>query len=164
MIQSDLHVVSEAKVDFDADFGTKYGIQKGVFQNKEEGEVFAPVAMWLEAVDLVLQRLKDKNTPLERIKGLSGSCQQHGSVYWSHKAEELLKGLSPEQPLVDQLKAALSHPYAPNWQDGSTQAECDKFDAQFETNARLAEVTGSAAHHVSSPDLVSLLTWLTTLP
>ena len=152
VIQSDLSVVSSAKVDFDGDFGAKYGIKKGVQLNEAEGEVFAPVAMWLEALDLVLQRLQEANTPLNRIRGISGSCQQHGSVYWSREAEKLLAELQTEEQrgkLVDQLKGAFSHPYAPNWQDHSTQAECDKFDEALGTAERLAHATGSAAHHVS---------------
>ncbi|KAK3357717.1 hypothetical protein B0T25DRAFT_167769 [Lasiosphaeria hispida] len=147
VIASDLTVVSDAKVDFDGDFGSKYGIKKGVQVNEAEDEVFAPVAMWLEALDLVLHRLQEKNTPLNRIRGISGSCQQHGSVYWSRGAETLLSGLQPDKTLVDQLTGALSHPYAPNWQDHSTQAECDQYDAQLETAERLAQVTGSSAHH-----------------
>jgi xylulokinase len=150
VIQSDLQVVSEAKVDFDGDFGSRYGVKKGVLANEAEGEVFAPVAMWLEALDLVLKRLRENGAPMSRIRGISGSCQQHGSVYWSREAEELLGNLGPDEELVEQLKGAFSHPYAPNWQDHSTQAECDQFDAEFETAQRLAQVTGSAAHHVSS--------------
>ncbi|AEO68999.1 uncharacterized protein THITE_2118925 [Thermothielavioides terrestris NRRL 8126] len=147
VVQSDLQVVSDAKVDFDQDFGAKYGIKKGVLINEEEGEVFAPVALWLESLDLVLQRLQEKNTPLGRIRGISGSCQQHGSVYWSRQAETLLGGLKSDRSLVEQLTEAFSHPYAPNWQDHSTQAECDQFDAKLGSAERLAEVTGSAAHH-----------------
>lgn len=147
VVQSDLTVVSEAKVDFDADFGKQYGLHKGVLTNEDEGEVYAPVAMFLEAIDLVLARLKEK-TPLDRIKGISGSCQQHGSTYWSKDAERLLGGLKADKSLVEQLKEAFSHPFAPNWQDHSTQSQCDQFDAQFETAQRLAQVTGSAAHHV----------------
>ena len=119
--------------------------------NEAEGEVYAPVALWLESLDLVLTRLKEKNTPLHRVRGISGSCQQHGSVYWSREAATLLGGLQAEKPLVQQLTPAFSHPYGPNWQDHSTQAECDQFDATFETAERLADVTGSAAHHVSGP-------------
>ncbi|KAL2181235.1 xylulose kinase-like protein [Thermothelomyces heterothallicus CBS 202.75] len=147
VVQSDLTVVSDAKVDFDQDFGAKYKIKKGVLLNEDEGEVFAPVAMWLESLDLVLQRLQEKKTPLNRIRGISGSCQQHGSVYWSRQADALLGGLKSDKPLVDQLQDAFSHPYAPNWQDHSTQQECDQFDARLGSAQRLAEVTGSAAHH-----------------
>jgi xylulokinase len=105
--------------------------------------------MWLEAVDIVLQRLKEKGTPFQRIKGISGAGQQHGSVYWSYSGEELLGSLNPEGTLVDQLaKEAFSHPFSPNWQDGSTQKECDEFDVEFGSMEKLAQVTGSKAHHV----------------
>ncbi|VBB86404.1 Putative xylulose kinase [Podospora comata] len=147
VIQSDLSIVSSAKVDFDQDFGAKYKIKKGVLVNEQEGEVFAPVALWLESLDLVLQRLQEQNTPLNCIKGISGSCQQHGSVYWSHEAEQLLGGLTADKSLVDQLAGAFSHPFAPNWQDHSTQHECDKFEETMGTAERLAQATGSAAHH-----------------
>ncbi|KAH6849720.1 hypothetical protein B0I37DRAFT_94948 [Chaetomium sp. MPI-CAGE-AT-0009] len=147
VVQSDLNVVADAKVDFDQDFSSKYNVKKGVLVNEDEGEVFAPVAMWLESLDLVLQRLQEKKTPLNRIRGISGSCQQHGSVYWGRRAESLLGGLKSDKPLVDQLKEAFSHPYAPNWQDHSTQQECDQFDVKLGSAERLAEVTGSAAHH-----------------
>ena len=150
MISSDLTVISEAKVDFDADFGAKYGISKGVHINEAEGEVYAPVEMWLEALNLVLERLKE-TTPLENIKGISGSCQQHGSVYWSREAEAALSSLDAEKTLLEQLKTAFSRPWAPNWQDHSTQDECDQFDAKFGAPERLAEVTGSSAHHVRAP-------------
>jgi xylulokinase len=143
-----LKVLYEAKVDFDADLA-KYGIKKGVFINEAEREVYAPVAMWLEAVDLVLQRLREKGTPFERIKGVSGAGQQHGSVYWSRTGEELLGALKPEETLVGQLKDAFAHPYSPNWQDASTQNECDSFDAALGSQEKLASVTGSKAHHVS---------------
>lgn len=152
MIQSDLQVLSEAKADFDADFGAQYGLTKGVLTNEAEGEVFAPVAMWLEAIDLVLSRLREKNAPLHRVRGISGACQQHGSVFWGHEAEKLLgdmKGDAGGRGLKDHLEKALSHPHGPNWQDHSTQRQCDEFDAALGTKMRLAEVTGSAAHHVS---------------
>jgi xylulokinase len=126
--------------------------------NESEHEVYAPVAMWLESLDLVFRRLKEKNTPLDRIRGISGSCQQHGSVYWSRDAEKLLGSVSADKDLASQLSpGAFSHPYAPNWQDHSTQQECDRFDRQFETADRLAAVTGSSAHHrFTGPQIMRL--------
>ncbi|PQE30654.1 D-xylulose kinase A protein [Rutstroemia sp. NJR-2017a WRK4] len=147
VVNSSLKVLHEAKVDFDGDL-SKYGIKKGVHVNLTEHEVYAPVTMWLEAVDLVLQRLKEKNCPFHQIKGLSGSGQQHGSVYWTKEGEELLGKLDPKTGLMDQLKEqGFAHPYSPNWQDASTQAECDAFDAELGSEEKLAEVTGSKAHH-----------------
>ncbi|KKA26760.1 hypothetical protein TD95_001708 [Thielaviopsis punctulata] len=157
VVSSDLTVVSEAKVDFDADFGAQYGITKGVHVNASENSVYAPVAMWLEALDLVLSRLSAK-TDMSLIKGISGSCQQHGSVYWSLEAETLLSKLnSSGQGLKEQLDGAFSHPWAPNWQDGSTQKECDGFDGALGSSEKLAEVTGSAAHHrFTGPQIMRL--------
>ena len=106
--------------------------------------------MWLEAVDLVLQRLQEKGCPFQRIKGISGAGQQHGSVYWSQTGEHLLGSLNPEGRLVDQLEKAFSHPFSPNWQDASTQKECDSFEEELGSPEKLAEITGSRAHHVSS--------------
>jgi xylulokinase len=148
VITSDLKVVYEAKVDFDADL-PKYGIKKGVHVNEVESEVYAPVAMWLEAVDLVLARLKEKETPFSRIGGISGAGQQHGSVFWSQAGEELLGNLNPKEGLVDQLSPkGFAHAWSPNWQDASTQNECDEFDAALGGEEELARVTGSKAHHV----------------
>ncbi|PKS12689.1 hypothetical protein jhhlp_000897 [Lomentospora prolificans] len=156
VITSDLHVVAEAKVDFDGDFGTKYGITKGVHVVPAESEVYAPVAMWLEALDLVLARLKEKIS-LENIKGISGSCQQHGSVYWACGAEAKLGGLNADKALVEQLKDSFSHPYAPNWQDHSTEAEVEQYNAKLGNSDKLAEATGSGAHHrFTGPQIMRL--------
>lgn len=107
--------------------------------------------MWVEAVDLVLERLKQQGTPFERVKGISGAGQQHGSVYWSKTGESVLGSLDSSRTLVEQMTDAFAHPYSPNWQDASTQRECDSFDAALGSPERLAEVTGSRAHHVCSP-------------
>lgn len=50
---------------------------------------------------------------------------------------------------MEGLKDAFSYPYSPNWQDASTQAECDDFDHEMGSAEDLAEITGSKAHHVS---------------
>ncbi|KAG6249174.1 hypothetical protein E4U24_002378 [Claviceps purpurea] len=148
VVNSQLKTIAQAKVDFDGDFARDYGIHKGVHVRDATGEVFAPVAMWMEALDLVLDRLRDAMpVSMSRICGVSGSGQQHGSVFWNNEAEGLLSGLDPNKNLVSQLKGALAHEWSPNWQDQSTQKECDAFDALLGGRESLAEVTGSGAHH-----------------
>ncbi|KAI9847880.1 MAG: hypothetical protein M1838_000714 [Thelocarpon superellum] len=146
-ISSNLKVAYDVNVDFDRDL-PHYGVQNGVFVNEEQHEVTAPVAMWLEAIELVLQRLKDQGLDFQRLRGLSGAGQQHGSVYWNASAESILQHLNPTKSLVEQLSPhALSHDRSPNWQDASTQHQCDLFDAHLGDPQRLAQVTGSKAHH-----------------
>ncbi|EEP77039.1 hypothetical protein UREG_01888 [Uncinocarpus reesii 1704] len=146
VVASDLKVVNIAKFDFDVD-SKGFDVKKGVLTNEAEHEVFAPVAMWLQALDNVLQQLKDQGLDFSLVQGVSGAGQQHGSVYWNGQAEDLLKGLDKGKSLEEQLTAALSYPYSPNWQDASTQKECDEFDALLGDEEKLAQVTGSKAHH-----------------
>ena len=150
VLNQNLKVVHQATFDFDKD-AKGYLVEKGVLTNEFEHEVFAPVTLWLQALDVVLQRLKAQGLDFRKIKRISSAGMQHGSVFWNKKAEELLRGSAdhPDEHLESLLKEAFSHPYSPNWQDASTQKECIEFDAHIGSAKKLADVTGSKAHHVS---------------
>lgn len=154
-VTSDLRVVYESRYDFDAD-SRGFGIQNGVLTNDAEHEVFAPVALWLRALDVLLSRLQESGLDFSRVRGISGAGQQHGSVYWSEEGEGALGKLNSGKTLEENLKDAFSHPFSPNWQDASTQAECDEFDMELGGPEELARVTGSKAHHVCFLFLVSM--------
>ena len=148
-VTSDLKVVYNAKFDFDAD-SQGFHIHKGVITNEIDHEVYASVLLWLQALDVLLRRLQDTGLDFHRVRGISGAGQQHGSVYWSAVGEQALQNLDVESTLEDQLEKAFSHPFSPNWQDASTQSECETFDAALGGPQQLADVTGSKAHHVRS--------------
>ncbi|RCK56423.1 Xylulose kinase [Candida viswanathii] len=131
-------------VEFDAEFKDKYKVTKGVV-NGDDGEVISPVAMWLDSLNYVFNSMKQDKFPFGKVVGISGSGQQHGSVYWSKQANELLSDLKPNEDLAEQLKDAFSWEYSPNWQDHSTLKEADAFhEAVGKEN--LAKITGSRAH------------------
>ncbi|PGH17131.1 D-xylulose kinase A [Helicocarpus griseus UAMH5409] len=146
VITPTLKAVHLAKFDFDAD-SRGFEIKNGVQTNEAEHEVFAPVAMWLQALDKVLGDLKEQGLDFRRVRGVCGAGQQHGSVYWGQGAEGVLGGLDSGKELEEQVTGALSHPHSPNWQDASTQRECDEFDDALGGKGALAGVTGSKAHH-----------------
>ena len=74
-ITSNLKIAYEAVFDFDAD-ATSFGIKKGVLTNEAEREVYAPVSVWLQAIDSVLQRLQCKGVNFWRVEGISGAGQR----------------------------------------------------------------------------------------
>src|ERR1700748_3917668 len=105
--------------------------------------------MWLEALDLVFERLTKEACDFSRIAGVSGAGMQHGTVYWTSESEKIMGTLDPQKALVEQLttakagvKGAFSHEFSPNWQDASTQHECDQFDAALGGPDMLAKSTG----------------------
>lgn len=75
VITDDLNVQHEIAVHFDRDLGKKYGVTNGAVKGPDEGEVTSPVAMWIEAIDLLMQRMKDAGVDLGSISALSGAGQ-----------------------------------------------------------------------------------------
>lgn len=53
---------------------------------------------------MLLEQMKSGDFPFCRLAGVSGSGQQHGSVYWKQGSEEVLKMLSSASPLATQLE------------------------------------------------------------
>ena len=41
--------------------------------------------------------------PFSKVVAISGSGQQHGSVYWKNGAQSVMKNLTPHIPLASQL-------------------------------------------------------------
>lgn len=73
IISEDSTVVHESAVGFDRDL-PHYGTTNGAIRGPD-GEVTSPVAMWLEAMDLLLQRMKDAGVIFDNIMGVSGAGQ-----------------------------------------------------------------------------------------
>lgn len=135
-------VVSES-VNFSTEL-SEYGCPNGVLPNSDPLVKHSNPLMWLEALDLVLEKLKAANAPLDMILGISGSGQQHGSVYLNGRFEGILEDLEPELSLAQQLEPALSRKTSPIWMDSSTSVECGEISRAVGAK-KLQEVTGSPA-------------------
>ncbi|KAG6910009.1 hypothetical protein DXG01_013731 [Tephrocybe rancida] len=146
VIAEDSSLVHESSVHFDNDLSS-YGTTNGAIRGPGDGEVTSPVAMWLDAIDLLFQRMKIAGVEIGAIAAISGAGQQHGSVYWSKDAENLLASLDPTKSLVSQLTpAAFSLPNAPIWQDSSTTRECRELEDLVGGPQALADLSGSRAY------------------
>ncbi|QLG71001.1 hypothetical protein HG535_0B00390 [Zygotorulaspora mrakii] len=144
-INQDLKIVHSETIVFETEL-PQYETTKGVYI---KGDVIeCPVAMWVESIDLIFYKFTKSGFDLSKVKAISGSCQQHGSVYWTEAADELLTALDPKDgSLVEQLvPAAFSRATAPNWQDHSTGKQCKAFEEKAGGPQGLAKITGSRAH------------------
>ena len=137
-------VVQDLSLNFDQVL-PRYGTRDGVLRVDDPTVIHAPPLLWVEALDLLFTRLRDAGVPMQDIAAVSGSGQQHGSVYLTAEAPRRLAGLDPARPLVEQLKDLLSRPTAPIWMDSSTAAACADITAALGGPAKVAEATGSAA-------------------
>ncbi|KAJ4469596.1 hypothetical protein J3R30DRAFT_3303976 [Lentinula aciculospora] len=146
LVKEDCTIVHESYVRFDQDLPS-YGTENGAFKGPADGEVTSPVAMWLDAFELLAERMKQAGVDFGSIAAISGAGQQHGSVFWSHEAEEALTSLDSSQSLTSQLSPkAFSLPRAPIWQDSSTTRECREIEEAVGGPQTLADITGSRAY------------------
>ncbi|KAJ3547302.1 hypothetical protein NM688_g5417 [Phlebia brevispora] len=146
IITEESQVVHESAVNFDREL-PHFNTTNGAIRGPDEGEVTSPVKMWLEAFDLITEKMKNAGVDLSRIMGISGDGQQHGSVYWSADAERLLSNLDPSKGLAEQLApAAFTFQRCPIWQDSSTTRECRELEEAIGGPQVLADITGSRAY------------------
>ncbi|KAG0300736.1 hypothetical protein BGZ98_008940, partial [Dissophora globulifera] len=159
-LSEDGHLGSHSSfaVHFDTDLA-HYNTQGGVCVGRHEdtaGVVTTPVLMWVEALELVLDRMKHSDFPFERVKAISGAAQQHGSVYWSDTAQDSFKKMqatsSSSLSLTEIVKDAFTVHHSPIWQDTSTVDQCREIEefmgetSRLVGQQRLAERTGSRAY------------------
>ena len=115
----------------------------GVLENPDPLVKHADPLLWLAALDLVLQRLKEAGAPLGEVAGIGGAGQQHGSVYLNDQFPKIVAALNPALDLPTQLAPAFSRKTSPIWMDSSTGAECAELTRA--AGDRLQAVTGSPA-------------------
>lgn len=145
IIDSAGRVRFETAVNFDRDL-PEFKTKGGVHQPADGLTVTSPALMWVAALDLLLARLKSKKIPLDKITAISGSGQQHGSVYLRHGTAAILNALDPEKSLQTQLAKSFSVENSPIWMDSSTVNECRKRDAVLGGPEAVAKLTGSRSY------------------
>ncbi|XP_072110205.1 xylulose kinase isoform X3 [Mobula birostris] len=145
VIDDDLNIIHEANVKFDDDF-PGFGTQNGVHVQSDKLTVTTPVLLWVKALDLLLDRMKAANLDFSKLKSLSGSGQQHGSVYWKEGANQTLKNMPADLSLHQILESSFSVKDSPVWMDSSTTEECLQLEKCVGGPQKLADITGSRAY------------------
>ncbi|KAK6160556.1 hypothetical protein DH2020_003937 [Rehmannia glutinosa] len=146
VLDANLKIFATEVVTFDKDlphYKTKDGVYRDPLVN---GRIVSPTLMWVEALDVILQRLDKSKLDFGKIIAISGSAQQHGSVYWKNGSYLTLASLDSEKPLVDQLGEAFSIKESPIWMDCSTTEQCRAIEKAVGGALELSKLTGSCAH------------------
>jgi xylulokinase len=137
-------VVYEQSLNFDRAL-PHYQTQNGVLPNDDPLVKHSPPLMWAEALDLLFAQMKRDSVALEEILAISGSGQQHGSVYFNARAVNALANLNPRKSLVENLRGVFSRATSPIWMDSSTAEECSEIRQKLGGIKATAQMTGSDA-------------------
>ncbi|XP_072952429.1 xylulose kinase 2 isoform X2 [Typha angustifolia] len=145
VLDGNLTIVASEIVHFDSElphYKTKDGVHR---DSTENGRIVSPTLMWVEALDLLLEKLKPK-VDYGKVVAISGSGQQHGSVYWKKGSQDMLASLDPNKTLLSQLNDAFATSDSPIWMDNSTTAQCREIEKAVGGALELSKLTGSRGY------------------
>ena len=145
IIDASLNVTGEYGVNFDDDL-PEFKTEGGVHHGEGGLTVTSPPLMWVKALDILLKKMADDNFPFSLVAAISGSGQQHGSVWLNEKARKALQGLAAGSTLASQLGSSFSLKASPIWMDSSTTAQCEDREMMLGGAQAVAELTGSRAY------------------
>jgi xylulokinase len=137
-------VVFQSSLSFD-DALPQFGTRHGVLPQADVGVATSSPVMWVDALDLMMKRVAESGLDLARLAAISGSAQQHGSVYLNAGWAQAIRKLDPTRSPGDQLREGFSRHESPIWMDSSTTEECREIEQTVGGATVLAQRTGSRA-------------------
>ena len=135
-------IVYEASVNYERDL-PHYQTSHGFVRGTEPDEFFSNPLMWIEALDLLFTRMQQDGAPLSAITAISGSAQQHATVYVNQQFHRALESLSPNIPLEEQFNHVFTRPVSPIWMDASTTEDCKQIAKSVGSHRKAVRRTGS---------------------
>jgi len=135
-------IIYRTSIIFDDDL-PHYDTQNGVIVFDDPKVVHSYPLMWIEALELLFERFIKDYIPLGNIKAISGSGQQHGTVYLNEKFEMALQNLNPKKSLGEQINSTFSRKTSPIWMDSSTTKQCDEIREYLGGREGTIKLTGS---------------------
>lgn len=128
VVDDNLEIIHEASVMFDSDL-PEFRTHGGVIIDKFNPNIItAPTIMWVKAVDMLMDKLTVAGVDFSKIAAVSGSAQQHGSVFWQNGSEIRLGKLDPSEFLHQQLASTFAVSNSPVWMDSSTSKQCKELE------------------------------------
>ncbi len=133
-------VLACESVNFEKDLPC-YGTSAGVCVSPENPlEVWSYPAMWLDALEMLFAKLS-KSVDMKKISAISGSGQQHATV-WLNSAEAF-SSWDFSKSLSENMRPFFSRDKSPVWMDASTSAECREMTMSAGGYSEVLQKTGS---------------------
>lgn len=145
-------VFSEA-VNFSSEL-PEYRCPNGALEHPDPLIKRADPLLWAAALDLSLEKAKKAGAPLGKVRAVSGSGQQHGSVYLNARFPDAMKRAATSGgKLAEAVAPSLSRSVSPIWMDSSTRAECDEISAAVGADALRAATGSFATERFTGPQI-----------
>ena len=143
VIDLDTHrVVYEASLNFDKTL-PHYKTHNGTLRNSDPLTIHSSPVLWVEALDALFAKMKTDGVALGDLLAITGSGQQHGSVYLNRRGVAALNNLNPHRSLKDNLAGGFARDTAPIWMDTSSSVECAEIRRALGGVKATAQATGS---------------------
>jgi xylulokinase len=145
VIDLDTHqVIYDKSLNFDRAL-PQFKTQNGVLPNGDPLVKHSLPLLWAAALDQLFATMQADQVPLGEILAVSGSGQQHGSVYLNDRAAGRLAKLNPAKSLEQNLAGIFSRATSPIWMDSSTTKQCAEIRQKLGGIKATARATGSDA-------------------
>lgn len=129
---------------------SKFDELKTIILHSNSGNIFrffAKPVMWVKAMDIVLDRLVMQEVDFSTVVAISGSAQQHGSVYWSKKGIRTLSNLDSSKFMHAQIgDSSFATIQSPIWMDASTSQQCLEMETAIGGPKCMVHLTGSKCY------------------
>ncbi len=119
------------------------GTENGVLRSDDPTVAPSPPLMWVEAIDILFSEMREMGVDFSDVAAVSGSGQQHGSVYLNNTTGSVISSLDSNKDLAEQMKGIFSRAASPIWMDSSTSRQCAHLNEAMGGRQAMAEITGS---------------------
>uniref|UniRef100_A0A672MNQ4 Xylulose kinase n=1 Tax=Sinocyclocheilus grahami TaxID=75366 RepID=A0A672MNQ4_SINGR len=149
-VDGNLEVIHQNSVQFDSEL-PEFRTHGGVHIHADKLTVTSPALMWVKALDVLLEKMRNTGFDFSRVKAISGSGQHkiHSVVQYSIVVLHaycfcVLISICILGVLCVQECFAVRD--SPVWMDSSTSDQCQCLETAVGGAQRLADITGSRAY------------------
>ena len=119
-----------------------YECENGVLPNDDPLIKHSNPLLWLDGLEVLLQQLADRGVDFSKVSAISGSGQQHGTVYLNADFVNSRWDVSGKS-LAETFKPLLARKTSPIWMDSSTSDECEEIAENAGGRGYVQRTTGS---------------------